>query len=105
MVRFAIAWEMLYARHILCTFRAAAPSRPASDTASTLSSLLSDLDHVTAAEIQNAVNYLHDKRTGTMWLDDDGDGKRGDPGDDLNKKIKKNLWHQWRISPTRELRH
>ena len=105
MVRFAIAWEMLYARHILCTFRAAAPSRPASDTASTLYSLYSDPDHFTSSEIQNAVHYLHDELTGTLWLDDDGDGKRVDPDNDLNDAIGENLWHRRRIIPTHELRH
>ncbi len=105
LVSFAIAGEMLHARHILCTFRAAAPSRPASDTASTLYSLYSDPDHFTSSEIQNAVHYLHDELTGTLWLDDDGDGKRGDPDDDLNDAIGENLRHRRRISPTRELRH
>ncbi len=61
MVRFAIAWEMLHARHILCTFRAAAPSRPVSDTALMSYLLFSDPDCFTSSDIQNVVHYLHER--------------------------------------------
>ena len=49
--------------------------------------LFSDPDCFTSNGIRNAVHYIHDEITGTLWLDDIGDGRRGDSNDELNNAM------------------